>query len=124
MHVIVQATGALVACAALALVAWPGLLRPAVRRFTTWPGILAASAFRILLGIAFLVAAPGVRGTVLIGAMGGFLVLAGIALPLIGRERVERVAARGLSLPPALVRLWALGAVFLGVALFLAGSRA
>lgn len=71
------------------------------------PGILyLAVGIRLLLGVALIVAAPDSLFPVLFRIVGVVAILAALALPIMGIERIRRLVGWFAALPPLALRLW------------------
>jgi hypothetical protein len=97
-----------------------GIVRPErligfARSWQTPTGLYAAAAIRIVLGALLLLAAPQARAPNVLRILGVFILVAGLATPLIGLERshtvIEWWAARG----PVFQRAWAGCALVFGL---------
>lgn len=86
-----------------------------VRRFETPAGLYAAAIFRLVLGLALMLAAPASRAPAIISALGIIIFIAGLAAPLIGVERLRRLFAWWSRQMAAFMRAWAGLALVLGL---------
>jgi hypothetical protein len=102
-----------------------GLVAPekvmALQRDVLTPiGLLAIASVRITIGVLLIMVAPGSRAPRVLRALGGFLLLAGLATPLFGVERsraiVEWEATQSLALRRAVATLIAVFGVLLAFA--------
>lgn len=71
----------------------PDALQSVAEFFLTRNGLYLAAALRIVLGTAFFVAAPGSRLPTALRTTGVFIVVAGLATPLMGVERARTIVA-------------------------------
>jgi len=78
----------IVAFGVLGLVS-PGRIVDLARRFVTPGGLCFATAVRILMGLTFVFAAPASRAPGVISVLGVVVVVAGVAIPFIGLERIR-----------------------------------
>jgi hypothetical protein len=98
-----------------------GLARPVAlislveRPWQTRAGLLLAVAVRVVLGVALLVAAPDSRFPATLRALGGLSLLAAVALPLVGFERLRRFVQWWAERPSGFVRAWSAAALLFGV---------
>jgi hypothetical protein len=88
----------------------------------TEAGLLVIAVFRVAVGVTLVMAAPSSRWPRTLQALGGLVLLAGLATPLFGVERTRAVVDWEAAQGPALMRvagviLLAMGG-FLTVALF------
>ena len=90
------------------------------RDVLTPAGLLAIASARIAIGVLLIMVAPGSRAPRVLRALGGFLLLAGLATPLFGVERsraiVEWEATQSLALRRAVATLIAVFGVLLAFA--------
>jgi hypothetical protein len=94
------------AVGALGLASPPRLLG-FVRRFESPAGLYAAAGFRILMGLALLLAASGSRAPTAVAVLGIVILGAGIATPLVGLERFRNLLAWWAGRSPGFMRAWA-----------------
>jgi hypothetical protein len=88
-----------------------------LRRFESSTGLYVAAAFRIALGISLIYSAHTSHTPEVIRIVGIVILLAGLALPFIGVDRVRTVIEWLSSRGPLAVRIWA--GVTLAFGLFL-----
>lgn len=125
MHILVQAIGVLIALAGLvALVAPDGLKRAFRGVMASGPLLAVASIGRIALGIAFWLVAPSTRGPTFVRVLGVLMIVAGLAIPLLGRRRLASFVGWWIDRPDRWIRAIAPLAVLLGVLVALAGRPA
>ncbi|MFB3819727.1 MAG: hypothetical protein ACE147_18885 [Candidatus Methylomirabilales bacterium] len=74
-----------------------------------------AMLLRLLIGVVMLAAAPGTRLPRFVLAAGIVTLLSGLLSPLLGHDRLVRMAAWWARRPDGLVRLWGLLAFALGL---------
>jgi hypothetical protein len=88
----------------------------AFARFWQNPAALwLAAGIRVVFGLALYLVAPDTRAPGAFQTFGILVVLAGVALPFLGRERIGRLIDWWAALPEAVIRGWALLAVLFGV---------
>jgi hypothetical protein len=80
----------------------------------------ALVAIRVAIGVAIWSVAPEAGHPTVFRAFGGITIAAGLALPVVGRERIARALDWWLARPTAFLRAW--GAVAAAFALFLLWS--
>lgn len=96
--------------------AMPGRLIDAVLRLWRKPGgLTAAVVVRLLLGFCLLVAAENSRFPLAFTLFGILTLLAAIAIPLVGRERLDRFLSWWARQGAGLTRAWLLLGIALGV---------
>jgi hypothetical protein len=79
------------------------------------------TVIRILMGILFVMAASETRAPSFVGAVGIMFILAGVAIPLVGFARIERLAHWWLQRSAGILRLWALVAAAFGAVVLWCG---
>lgn len=95
----------------------PSRLLDAVRKAQTARGLILLGALRVLSGIALLSAASASKAPGLIAVVGVIVILKGATLPLMGIERVCKILDWWSTRGSLFLRLWALLAVIIGLAL-------
>ncbi len=105
---------------AIGVVAPRFLLRFGLAVWSASSGMLLAIASRLILGGALLVAAPFSRFPDTFRALGAITVLAALALPLVGRERLKSLIDWASQLPLWALRLWTFVGVLFGAFLLYA----
>jgi len=110
---------ALVLSAFVTIIGAIGLIRPEAvigiaRNFETPAGLYAAAGFRILLGIALLLAAPNSRAPGVLRVLGALVLVAGFVTPFFGVEQARAVVDWSSSQGPRVIRAWGGFAVALG----------
>jgi len=88
----------------------PRRLLAFVQRFETPAGLYSAAAFRLVLGLTLLFAAPDSRAPDIIRIIGIIIVVAGLITPLIGIERFRHLLAWWSwwsEQKPSFMRAWA-----------------
>jgi hypothetical protein len=93
----------------------PRRLHAFVQRFETPAGLYAAAAFRLLLGLTLLLAAPDSRAPGIIRIIGIIIFAAGLITPLIGIERFRSLLAWWSGQKPSRMRAWAGLALVFGI---------
>jgi len=98
-----------------AILVSPERLKKMLRIFLDKQGFgLAAVGIRIVVGVLFLMAASDTRAPSFITGVGILFIVAGVAIPFIGRARVDRLANWWLERPGWVLRVWAVTAGALG----------
>jgi len=125
VHLLVQAVGVLIAAAGLVALLAPDALKRTFRGvMSSGPWLAVASVGRIVLGVAFWLAAPSTRGVVLVRVLGAVMIAAGVAIPLAGRRRLAPFVAWWVERPDRWIRAIAPFAVVLGLLVVRAGRPA
>ena len=95
----------------LAGVVVPDGLVVVARQALTPVGLLVVGALRVAMGVVLILAAPASRAPRTLRVVGAVIVAAGLATPVFGVDRAQRMADWGVSHGPLLLR--AAGAVML-----------
>ena len=112
---VVSVIGALVAFVGLT-----GLLQPATllrfleRAWATPRGLWLAVGFRLVFGIALLLAAAGSRAPLLLTIVGAISLVSAAVVPILGYARARSFVAWWSQRPAAFVRGWSLVACAFG----------
>jgi len=78
--------------------------------------------FRIVVGVLFLLAAESTKAPIFVTVVGVAMIVAGLAIPLLGKARLKALVAWFLLRGDSYIRVQALIAVALGAALIWAGA--
>lgn len=121
MSWIVVAIGTLIAAMSLVVLVAPkqvaGMLFPRLSGGTLrW-----AAGFRIVLGALLVLAASSTKVPVLFIVLGVLLILAGLALPVLGIDRVRSIAVWAMDRPTGVLRVCAAAVFGLAALLVWAG---
>lgn len=82
-------------------------------------GIFVAVIVRLILGAALIIVAPVSRFPMIFDVLGWVMIIAAVALILIGRERLGRVVAWIEQFSTSMIRLWLLfGMAFAGFLIY------
>lgn len=114
MSVVVVVFGLIMLGISTAILAAPERLKRMLRVFLDKQGFGVAVGIRIVVGILFLMAASETRAPSFITAVGILFIVAGVAIPFIGRARIDRLANWWLERPDWVLRMWAAAAGALG----------
>lgn len=93
----------------------PAHLHAFVSRWQSEPGLYSAAGLRILLGVALVFASGDSRAPLYLQAFGGLALLAGVATPFFGLRRFRALLAWWRAQDAAVVRLWCLLVIGVGV---------
>ncbi len=85
------------------------------RQAATPVGLYVAGLVRVAIGLVLVSAAPASRYPVGLGALGIVSFLAGLATPLFGVSRARAIVEWWGAQGPAVMRLWCLVAVAIGI---------
>ncbi len=122
MSIVVAIIGLLIFLIGLAVLISPTTLRwLRHRHFLKKEWLYAATALRIVIGVLFIIAVPDTRAPTFILVLGIIFIIAGVAIPLSGTERIEQMAEWWLKRSDAILRLWAIVSVILGSAILWCG---
>ena len=122
MTLLVALIGACFLLISLAMLVSPGRARRSVENMVTPRLIPVLSVVRIGLGIVLVLAAPATRLPVFVWAIGLLLILRGVALPILGFDRVKKLVDWWMEKPDRDFRMIALLGILLGALLVSAGS--
>ena len=92
----------------------PSRLFALIRRIQTPTGLYFAAGFRILLGVALVIAAPTSRAPEAIRLFGGIAVVAGLSTPFFGLRRYRSLLEWWSTRGPLVLRAWSTLALVLG----------
>ena len=120
MSALVALIGSFILCVGIAVALSPATLRKLIHQAIEYRWLYWVSGLRVLMGGILVVAATETRMPGFITGLGVFLVAAGIALPLLGEERVDRMAAWWLRQSNGMVRTGGSLIAVLGAVVFLA----
>jgi hypothetical protein len=109
-------------CLFIVVVSAVGVVSPArlfsiLRLIQTPAGLYFASAFRVVLGVLLYLLAPSSKAPDFIRIFGVLAVLAGLATPFVGLERIGTMMKWWTAKPGGVLRLWAAFALALGLSL-------
>ena len=122
MAIVVTVTGTLIAAIGVFGVTAPARLMKLVDRFRGGAGVWAAAGIRLVVGIAFVLAAPACRWPDFVLVVGIIALLAAVGLPIMGQRRFDAFVAWWMQRPPVVIRGWALVATAFGGLLAYAGG--
>ena len=114
MSVVVVIFGLFMLGISIAILAAPERLKRMLRVFLDKQGFGLAVGIRIVVGVLFLMAASDTRAPSFITGVGILFIVAGVAIPFIGRARIDRLAKWWLERPDWVLRIWAVAAGALG----------
>jgi hypothetical protein len=98
----------------------PAVFRSLINAFRSQAMLAVASVVRVAVGIVLLLAAPQCRFTTAVQVFGVIAILAGVALPLLGTERANRLFDWFARQSDTAARAWAVVAILIGVFLLIA----
>ena len=105
----------------LAVVISTAAFRLFLRRFLESRWLYWASGVRVLVGSILVIAASSTGFPGFVRALGVILVAAGVSIPLLGEERVARMAEWWLQQSDLVLRGWGVVAAVLGAVVAVAG---
>ncbi len=91
-----------------------GLIRLVQVAWRTPWGMFLAVAFRLLMGVVLLLAAPESRFPLTLKILGAITVAAAVALPFVGYARISRMITWWNERRPGVIRGWAVVAIAFG----------
>ena len=118
-YVVIILSLSIAALGVFGLVAPQRLVALAIHRQTR-SALLAAGAFRLVLGVALILAAPASKAADVLRFLGVVLIVAGLATPLLGVERSRRLIEWWAALGSGFVRAWGCIALAIGLLLIYA----
>jgi hypothetical protein len=108
MSAVVAIVGLLILGISIAVLISPAKLKRVLHIFLQKQWWHFVTVIRILVGILFVVAASETRSPSFVVAAGILFILAGVAIPIMGSARIERLANWWLERSDGTLRLWAL----------------
>lgn len=115
MLVAIAIIGFLVCLGSLIGIAVPARLIGVVRAVMSDPrGLYFAAIVRLVLGVLMILAAPASLFPVVFRVIGVIAVLAALAIPVMGRARLERFVDWFAAMPAAVIRGWLIFAFAFG----------
>lgn len=114
MSIIVLALGILVVAGSVVMIVAPGVLKRILAVFLEKNWIKFAGIVRIVIGVLFLFAAADTRFPTYIMVTGVIIILAGLALALMGTARTKAFTGWWLAQPNGVMRLVALCGIVFG----------
>jgi hypothetical protein len=95
----------------------PERLLALVTRAQAQLGLYFIAGIRLLIGVAFLLAAPASRAPLYLQVLGGLTLVAAVVTPFFGMRRFEAIVAWLRRRDPRLVRLWSALVLLFGLSL-------
>lgn len=117
MAVLIVFLGIFLILVGLVVLIVPQSMRQALKVFLDRRWMPAASIVRIVIGLVLVFGADETRWPTFVLGFGLLMLIAGLAIPFIGFDRIERLANFWLRQSNAVVRLWSVSAIALGGAL-------
>jgi hypothetical protein len=117
MCYIILIIGVFILGIAVAVLVSPATLRQILHQFLLKKWLVPVTFLRVVVGIVFLIAAPGTRSPLFMYILGILFILAGVSIPLLGKEKIEGLANWWLGRPDIILRIWAVLAAILGLAI-------
>jgi len=114
MSMVVLIVGLFIAIMGLSAFLSPGWMRRMLDLFLEKSWLAAAAIFRLVVGVLFILTASQTRAPTFILVLGVFFVIAGLSVPLVGRERIESMARWWLGKKDLVLRAWGLATLVLG----------
>ena len=122
MTVFVTVLGIVLLGVGLTVLVSPRTLRRAVATFVSPATVPLFAIVRIGFGILLVIASADTRLPVFVWAFGMLLILAGVALPILGVQRTLKITKRWQARPDGSLRGWALLAILFGALLVWAAT--
>ncbi len=117
MTLLVAVAGVLILGIGLTILFSPARMRWGLKNMITRRMVPVLSILRIGFGIVFVLAAPSTRLPMVVWVFGLFMILAGVSLPFLGIERLQKRSAEWLKRSDGVIRGWSLVVILLGVLL-------
>ena len=114
MAALIALIGVFLVVVGLAVFVVPASMRETLRLFLDRKWVPAASIIRIVLGLVLIFGASATRLPTFVLGFGVLVVIAGIAIPFIGFERIERLVHFWIRQSDAVLRLWSVAVIGLG----------
>ena len=122
MTMLAVALGVILIGIGLMILVWPQSARWSLENMITRRMMPLYSIVRIGFGIALVLAAPSTRLPGFVWTFGLLLIFSGVALPIVGFERIKTWSAWWLEKPGGAIRGWSLLVILLGALLLWAGT--
>jgi hypothetical protein len=121
MSSLVALIGFLILVLGLAVAVLPAALREILHRFLESRWLYWVSGVRVLVGAILVIAASSTAFPGFVRALGVIFIVAGVSIPLLGEERVDRIAEWWLRQSDWMLRAWGVLASVLGALVAWAG---
>jgi len=115
MQHVVSAVGILIVLAGLAILVVPGKWKKVFVRIAQGNWLYVAAAFRIIVGVLFILAADMTRTPTVIKVMGVLIIAAGVMIPVIGPKKLALFIQLMLARKDSTLRLLGVVAGAIGV---------
>lgn len=122
MTVFVSVLGVILLGVGITVLVSPGTLRRAVETFVKPATVPLFAIIRVGFGILLVIASADTRLPVFVWALGMLLILAGVALPILGVQRTLKITKRWQARSDGSLRSWALLAILFGALLIWAAA--
>lgn len=109
-----RASALLILTLGLLALAYPPGFAALVNSLQAPPALYLAAALRFAIGVSFLAAAKGSRGTLPLIALGLVMVVGGLVIPIMGQGMARPILDAWITGGNAIVRGWGVAAVVLG----------
>jgi len=114
MVILIALIGVFLIFVGLVVLIVPRAMTQTLKVFLDRRWVPAASIIRIVLGLVLIFGADDTRLPTFVLGFGVLVLIAGIAIPFIGFERIQRLVHFWLRQTDSVLRLWSLGALGLG----------
>lgn len=105
----------------ISLIIQPVSVREIIQRLLKTNWIWPVSVIRLIIGVSFIWQASETRFPLVISVIGGAVIFAAIAVPLLGKDRMDSWAGKFLDMPDYVLRLCGIVALLFGIALAMTG---
>lgn len=114
MSLLVAVIGVFLVFVGLVVLVVPRAMTETLKVFLDRKWVPAASIIRIVLGLVLVFGANATRLPTFVLGFGVLVLIAGIAIPFLGFERIERLVNFWLKQSNAVLRLWSVAVIGLG----------
>jgi len=121
MIYVVQFIGALIVAIGLLLLINPDKLKTVLYKMIDKDKLYVAAVLRVAFGVVFIMVAQETRLPNVTTGLGVFFILAGVIIPIMGKTRIAALATWWIARGNAIIRLWSVIAIALGVFIFWLG---
>ena len=115
MQHVVSAVGILIVLAGLAILVVPGKSKKVFLSLAQGKFLYFAAAFRIIVGVLFILAAEHTRTPMAVKVIGALIIVAGVMIPIIGPKKLALFIQLMLARKDSTLRLFGVVAGAIGV---------
>jgi uncharacterized protein YjeT (DUF2065 family) len=115
MQHVVSAVGILIVLAGLAILVVPGKWKKVFLSLAQGKFLYFAAAFRIIVGVLFILAAETTRTPMAVKVIGALIIVAGVMIPIVGPKKLALFIQLMLARKDSTLRLFGVVAGAIGV---------